>query len=445
MNSEVPDCATMSAMEDRYEILDVIARGAMATVWRARDVRLDRVVAIKRPHPTPNAGTTDAGFAAAARSAAGVTHPNLITIFDTGTDATGPYLVMEFVDGPSLVEMGGASGGAAALGSEVSSGLSALHAAGIVHRDVRPSNILLGPTGAKLTDFGTARSIDAGTRSSVAAPRFEAPEVLAGGEPDGAADVYSLGAVLSWLAGQSAADPQLSSIIEQAMSEEPKARPTAATLAERLHKIAPTSVAAVRPSPTVAAAPQSADETRQYHGPLASSETPDSDQPSPRRRRRLVAWIAAILLALIVAVVAFPGDEDPVPVASDTTIVATTDGDATATTSGSGEASVPETTVAEESGGVFNTVRIFVTFIRETPRDVLTNSGAEEIISDVADGVSEAIRGNDDEAESSLGSAVETVQEEIESESIIDRAIELITRLARQLGLDVERVVEPSE
>jgi len=444
MHSEVPDSATMSAMEDRYEILDVIARGSMATVWRARDVRLDRVVAIKRPHPTPNDGTTDAGFASAARSAAAMTHPNLITIFDTGTDATGPYLVMEFVDGPSLVEMGGASGGAAALGAEVSSGLSALHAAGIVHRDVRPSNILLGPTGAKLTNFGTARTLDAGTRPSVAAPRFESPEVLAGGEPDEASDVYSLGAVLSWLAGQSAADPQLSSIIEQAMSEEPQARPTAATLAERLHKIATTSVAAVRPGPTVAA-PLSADATEHFDGPLVPLETPDSDQPSPRRKRRLVAWIAAILLALVVSVVAFPGDEDPVPVASDTTIVATTAGDATAATSGSAEASVPETTVEEESGGVFNTVRIFVTFIRETPRDVLTNSGAEEIISDVADGVSEAIRGNDDEAESSLGSAVETVQEEIESESIIDRAIELITRLARQLGLDVETVVQPSE
>jgi hypothetical protein len=94
---------------------------------------------------------------------------------------------------------------------------------------------------------------------------------------------------------------------------------------------------------------------------------------------------------------------------------------------------------------VFNTVRIFVTFIRETPRNILTSSGAEEIISDVADGVSEAIRGNDDEAESSLADAVETVQVEIDSETVIDRAIELITRLARQLGLDVEGVLEPSE
>jgi hypothetical protein len=101
------------------------------------------------------------------------------------------------------------------------------------------------------------------------------------------------------------------------------------------------------------------------------------------------------------------------------------------------------TTVEEESGGVFNTVRIFVTFIRETPRDVLTNSGAEEIITDVADGVSEAIRGNAEEAQTNLADAVETVQEEVDSQSVIDRAVELITRLARQLGLDVEEI-QPS-
>ncbi len=441
MEAEVLDCATMIQMEDRYEILDVVARGAMATVWRARDVRLDRVVAIKRPHATPSVESNASAFTAAARSAAAVTHPNLITIFDTGTDDTGPYLVMEFVDGPTLAEMGGASGGDAALGSEIASGLSALHAAGIVHRDVRPSNILLGPTGARLTNLGTARTL-AATRSGGTAPRFEAPEVLAGAEPDEAADVYSLGAILSWLTDQSAPDPELSSIVEQAMSDEPGARPTAATLAERLHRIAPTSVTAVRTTPLVTA-PPSDDATRHFDGPLVPLETTDSEPSPPRRGRRLAVVIGVILVALVVAAVTLPGDDDADPAAADTTTTAPTD--AAGATTASTEASAPETTVAEESGGVFNTVRIFVTFIRETPRDVLTNSGAEEIISNVVDGVSEAIRGNDDEAESSLGDAVETVQEEIESETIIDRAIELITRLAGQLGLDVDRVVEPPE
>jgi hypothetical protein len=263
--------------------------------------------------------------------------------------------------------------------------------------------------------------------------------VLAGTEPGKPADVYSLGAVLSWLAGQTSPDQALSSVVAQAMSEEPEARPTAATLAERLHKIAATSVTAVRTAPLVAASADD-DATRHFDSaPAPASEEPVSEPEPPKRGRRLAALIAVIVLALIVVVMALAGDEDPLPAAVDTTTVEP----ATTTTASSAGTPASDTTVPEESGGVFSTVRIFVTFIRETPRNVLTSSGAEEIISDVTDGVSEAIRGNDEEAESDFADAVETVREEIDSETVIDRAIELITRLARQLGLDAEDVLEP--
>lgn len=430
----------MMAMEDRYEILDVVARGAMATVWRARDVRLDRVVAIKRPH----SADASAAFTKAARSAAGVTHPNLITVFDAGTDETGPYLVMGFVDGPTLAEMGGAPDGVAALGSEIAWGLSALHAEGIVHGDVRPSNILLGPTGSKLTGFATAPGAASG--SGVAARSFEAPEVLAGESPTEAADVYALGAVLSWLADQTGRDPELSSIIKPAMAEDPTVRPTAATLAEQLSRIASVSVPVVTTA-LQDATPADNDETRVFETAPVPSEVPEqeAEPPRPRRGRRVAAVLGVMLLLLLVAVATLPGDDDD-PVAADTTSVATTTADV-APTSNTAESPATDTSEdeEEESGGVFNTVRIFVTFIRETPRTVLTNSGAEDIISDVADGVSEAIRGNAEEAQSNLSDAAETVQEEIESESVVDRAIELITRLASQLGLDVEQVLPPSE
>ena len=428
-------------MEGRYEILDVITNGAMATVWRAQDVRLGRVVAIKRPHAVSDAGSTNEEFAATARSAAAVTHPNLITIFDTTTDDIGPYLVMEFVDGPTLAEMGGASGGAAGLGSEVASGLSALHAAGIVHRDVRPSNILLGPTGPRLTNFGTARTSGPTTRPTAVMPRFEAPEVLAGGEPSQAGDVYSLGAVLSWLASQTPPDPELATVIEDAMAEEPDARPTAATLADRLHRISPSPVTAVGVT-AFGPAPPGDDATRVFDAAPVPSDPPDQEPNSPQRTRRIAALIAVLLVAILVAVVSLAGDDDTTPIAADTT---TTDPATTTTVAAPVATGAPETTVAEEdSGGVFGTVRVFVTFIRETPRNVLKKSGAEKIVSDVVDGVSEAIRGNDDEAESNLANAAETVQKEIDSQTVVDRAIELLTRLARQLGLDVERVIEPS-
>lgn len=432
----------MIGMEDRYEVLDVVARGAMATVWRARDVRLGRIVAVKRPHPAQNVISSDETFTAAARSAAVVTHPNLVTVFDTGSDDTGAFLVMEFVDGPTVAEMGGAPDGAAALGSAVASGLSALHAAGIVHGDVRPANILLSPVGPKLTNFATARALDTSTNPSVTTPRFEAPEVLAGDEPDKAADVYSLGAVLSWLAGQAAPDAELTSVIEHAMAQDPDARPTAATLAERLHRIAPGHSVTVA-APIVAGAATLADPptdaTLHFDEPPAPVEPPEAEETSASRLRTFAALIAVVLLTIVAAVLASGGDDEPGPVAVDTTTVEP----ATTTTVPDSETDAPETTEADEGGGVFNTVRIFVTFIRETPRNVLTRTGADEIISDVADGVSEAIRGNTEEAQSNLADAVETVQEEVDSESVIDRAIELITRLAQQLGLDVEQVVEP--
>lgn len=435
----------MTSMDERYEVLDVVASGASSTVWRARDRHLDRLVAIKRPHPGEEGA---ARFAAAARSAASVSHPHLVTIFDTGVDASGPYVVMEFVDGPTLAEMGTESGRAPALGSDVASGLSALHAAGIVHGDVRPSNIILAPTGTRLTAFAAARPRDTSSQSVMPTPRFVAPEILAGDEPSAASDVYSLGAVLSWLTGEAPADEGLSAAIMQATSDVPAARPTAATLASRLDAIAAPRLAAVATTtPGVEGSP--VDPTREFdtasmvEDPDVGRSIPDDADANPPERRRTVVMLSiAVLVALIAWVaVALSGDDDsPVPAAGDTTTV-----DPAPTTAPETTQAGPETTVAEEQGGVFATVRIFVEFIRDTPRNVLDATGAEDIVSDVADGVSQAIRGNEEEAESRFADAVETVEEEIDSPTVVDRAIELIGRIAQQLGLNTEGFLQPSE
>ncbi len=145
-------------VDDRYELLEVLASGGMATVWRARDTRLGRIVALKRPHPAPAGSKTDERIEREARAAAGVKHPNLVTMFDTGGDEAGPYLVMELVEGPTLASPGREIGPTEAIdiGAQIADALAAVHDAGIVHRDVKPSNVILSERGPCLTDFGIA-------------------------------------------------------------------------------------------------------------------------------------------------------------------------------------------------------------------------------------------------------------------------------------------------
>jgi hypothetical protein len=237
----------------RYEIGEVVGSGGMATVWRARDTRLRRTVAIKRPNLGARAAVDAARFEREARAAATVAHPNVVAVHDAGVDDAGPYLVMELVDGPSLASADVPADRVARIGVEVASALAALHAAGVVHGDVKPANILLSPDGAKLTDFGIARAADdTVTMSSpgvvFGTPAYAAPETLSHAERTPAADVYSLAAVLyealtgsRWNAAQGATramPPRAwARVLEPALSPDPTRRPTAAALAASLAAI----------------------------------------------------------------------------------------------------------------------------------------------------------------------------------------------------------------
>src|SRR5579875_1456021 len=151
----------------RYRLRDVIGTGAMGTVWRARDELLDRDVAVKEVLISPAFSSVerDAAYQRTlreARTAARLSHPGLVTVFDVAEEDGRPWIVMELVHARSLDRVLAEDGPlpparAAAIGHQLVSALATAHAAGVLHRDVKPSNVLLAPDGrAVLTDFGIA-------------------------------------------------------------------------------------------------------------------------------------------------------------------------------------------------------------------------------------------------------------------------------------------------
>jgi len=190
----------------RYVLAEVLGSGGMARVWRAHDQVLGREVAIKVLSQQFAAGP---GFAARfereARHAASVSHPRLVTVFDSGIDRGTPFLVMELVTGRTLRQVLDETGPlptgqAVAVAAGVCEGLEAAHAAGLVHRDIKPANIMLAGGGVKILDFGIARAdgTTAGTATGtvLGTAAYLSPE-QAGGHPAGpASDLYSLGCVL---------------------------------------------------------------------------------------------------------------------------------------------------------------------------------------------------------------------------------------------------------
>ncbi|HET6944904.1 MAG TPA: protein kinase, partial [Gaiellaceae bacterium] len=193
---------------ERYELVELVGTGGMSSVYKAHDRLLERNVALKVLHP--HYGDDDEyveRFRREARAVAQLSHPNIVTVIDRGVDDGRQYIVFEYVDGENLKQLIERTGPlpirqAIELGLQTAEALAFAHAHGLVHRDVKPQNVLLTPDGeAKVTDFGIARSLDVEhgvtqTGTVLGTSNYISPEQASGEPVTPATDVYSLGVVL---------------------------------------------------------------------------------------------------------------------------------------------------------------------------------------------------------------------------------------------------------
>lgn len=192
-------------ISDRYEIIDKVGSGGMADVYKARDQRLNRFVAIKVLKPEYSSDKTFVNkFRGEAQSAAGLSHPNIVNVYDVGDDSGLHYIVMELVEGITLkrfIERKGKLEVKEAVGIaiQIAQGMEAAHDNRIIHRDIKPQNIIISRDGkVKVTDFGIAKATNSNTLTSntMGSVHYLSPEQARGGYSDEKSDIYSLGVTI---------------------------------------------------------------------------------------------------------------------------------------------------------------------------------------------------------------------------------------------------------
>lgn len=343
-------------LADRYQLEELLGRGAMGEVWRATDRILGRAVAVKLLREEEPADTER--FRMEAQTAGRLNHPHVVGVYDFGSDRGRLYLVMEFVDGWSLAQERSMRGvlapdEATAIAAQTAAGLSAAHRQGVVHRDIKPANVMISTDRTvKITDFGIARFADdaAGTMTAtgkvVGTADYMAPERALGRSARPASDVYSLGCVLYHLLTgrppfQGATSlavvkqhvdavpvpvarlrpeipPQLAEYVLQLLAKDPAARPTAEEAAHWLGTSEWASAAQVGQTAPMAAPPvhmaappvPDAAPLVGMHGPPAHS------RPRGRRRTASRAVLGGAGIVLFTAAAAIgasmnSGDESP--------------------------------------------------------------------------------------------------------------------------------------
>jgi eukaryotic-like serine/threonine-protein kinase len=276
----MPDHAAERLIADRYALVVPIGQGGMGVVWRARDTLLGREVAIKEVRlpatiPDSERSSMRARVLREARAAARLNHPAAVTLYDVINEQGHAFIVMELISAPTLAQVVAEQGPlevarAARIGAQVAAALAAAHQAGIVHRDVKPANVMVLGDGARLTDFGIARVKGdpklTSTGLIVGSPAYMAPEQASGAAAGPEADLWSLGAtlyfavegrppferdgqvaVLTAVVNDAPRTPEhageLGPIIARLLSKDPRYRPTASGLRDQLERLASASAA----------------------------------------------------------------------------------------------------------------------------------------------------------------------------------------------------------
>ena len=317
-----------SLLAERYQLVSVLGRGGMGDVWLACDQRLQRDVAIKVLRPELAAEPrVRQRFEDEARAAAQLTHPNVVTVYDTGDDDGTPFIVMERLSGRTLADV--VREGDVSLeqadrwADEILAAVAAAHGAGVLHRDIKPGNVLLAADGSvKVADFGIAKiadDFDATTTGVVlGTPAYLAPERLAGHPATPASDIFGVGVVLyELLSGhcpfpgdnpmaiahaiqqgeivplrqrRPEVDPAMAAALERAMSVDPDDRfSSAAAMGAAVRS-------AAAPAPPAAAADTVALPVQPVHATMALPTL------APRRSRAPLAWVAVIVALVVLGV-----------------------------------------------------------------------------------------------------------------------------------------------
>ncbi|MGW4114103.1 serine/threonine-protein kinase [Actinosynnema sp. NPDC004786] len=353
---------------ERYRFLDRIGSGAMGIVWRAQDERLGRIVAIKQLLLAPSLDEREQDEAIQramreGRIAAKLHHPNAIAVYDVVEENGAPCLVMEYLPSYSLADTMAEHGPldpveVAQIGMQAAAALAAAHAAGIVHRDVKPGNVLLADNGlVKITDFGISRASDdvTVTKTGLIAgtPAYLAPEIARGQDPTPASDVFSLGSTLyaavegeppfglsentlgvlhAVAAGRinpPTVDHPLTDVLLRLLNYDPADRPTMAQARDMLSAVAhgrnpsltgmlPAGPPGLAPAPAGATAVLDADRTRVVRpGPRSTGgATPVAPPPSRSNNRALVIAAvvlgALLLLGFLAVALDWFGGKDPI-------------------------------------------------------------------------------------------------------------------------------------